>query len=122
MMSDSLLVSPSSLMMVNCQRPVRGNLVRTGRLDKLEFRGPVKFQLEFISVAEIPNLPGNASPARSAGFKYSEKALEAFPRSSKATPCTQSTFSRGTQKGELLILTTIKCADVFFSPFSARPY
>jgi hypothetical protein len=47
---------------VNCQRPVRGNLVRTGRLDKLEFRGPVKFQLEFIFVTEIPTCPAMRLP------------------------------------------------------------
>jgi hypothetical protein len=68
-MSNSLLVSSASLdrhtsllaegrvgqhQLVYALLP---RLVRAGRLDKLEFRGPVKFQLEFLFVAEIPTCP-----------------------------------------------------------------
>jgi hypothetical protein len=74
MTSECLLVSPASLMMVNSQRPGRGNLVRSGRLNKVEFRGPVKFQLKFLFVGN-PNLLCNGYLPLVQDFKYSEKAL-----------------------------------------------
>lgn len=52
-----------------------GNLVRTGTLNKLEFREPVKFQVEFLFVRN-PDLLGNGRlPLVVQDFKYSEKPL-----------------------------------------------
>lgn len=52
-----------------------GNLVRTGTVNKLEFREPVKFQVEFLFIRN-PDLLGNGRlPLVVQDFKYSEKPL-----------------------------------------------
>ena len=52
-----------------------GNLIRTGTLNKLEFREPVKFQVEFLFVRN-PDLLGNGRlPLVVQDFKYSETPL-----------------------------------------------
>jgi len=52
-----------------------GNLVRTGTLKGIEFREPVKFQIEFLFVRN-PDLLGNGRlPLVVQDFKYSETAL-----------------------------------------------
>ncbi len=52
-----------------------GNLLRTGSVNKLEFREPVKFQAEFLFIRN-PDLLGNGRlPLVVQDFKYSEKPL-----------------------------------------------
>ena len=52
-----------------------GNLVRTGTVNKLEFREPVKFQTEFLFIRN-PDLLGNGRlPLVVQDFKYSETPL-----------------------------------------------
>lgn len=52
-----------------------GNLVRTGTLNKLEFREPVKFQVEFLFIRN-PDLLGNGRlPLVVQDFKYTETPL-----------------------------------------------
>lgn len=52
-----------------------GNLIRTGTVNKLEFREPVKFQVEFLFVRN-PDLLGNGRlPLVVQDFKYTEKPL-----------------------------------------------
>ncbi len=52
-----------------------GNLVRTGTVNDLEFREPVKFQIEFLLVRN-PDLLGNGRlPLVVQDFKYTEKPL-----------------------------------------------
>ncbi|MDD5198387.1 MAG: hypothetical protein PHC88_01165 [Terrimicrobiaceae bacterium] len=52
-----------------------GNLVRTGTVNKLEFREPVKFQAEFLFIRN-PDLLGNGRlPLVVQDFTYSEKPL-----------------------------------------------
>jgi hypothetical protein len=52
-----------------------GNLIRTGTVNKLEFREPAKFQIEFLFVRN-PDLLGNGRlPLVVQDFKYSEKPL-----------------------------------------------
>jgi len=52
-----------------------GNLVRTGTVNQLEFREPVKFQTEFLFIRN-PDLLGNGRlPLVVQDFKYSEKPL-----------------------------------------------
>ncbi len=52
-----------------------GNLVRTGTLNKLEFREPVKFQTEFLFIRN-PDLLGNGRlPLVVQDFKYTEHPL-----------------------------------------------
>jgi hypothetical protein len=52
-----------------------GNLVRTGTVNKLEFRVPVKFQAEFLFIRN-PDLLGNGRlPLVVQDFTYSEKPL-----------------------------------------------
>ena len=52
-----------------------GNLVRTGTVNNLEFREPVKFQTEFLFIRN-PDLLGNGRlPLVVQDFKYSEQAL-----------------------------------------------
>jgi hypothetical protein len=80
MMSNSLLVLPASL---DRHTPLFGEgrvgqhqlvfalllgLVRTGRLDKLEFRGPVNSSWNFSLSPKSQPARQWASPARSAGF------------------------------------------------------
>jgi len=52
-----------------------GNLVRTGTVKSMEFREPVKFQIEFLFVRN-PDLLGNGRlPLVVQDFKYTEKPL-----------------------------------------------
>lgn len=52
-----------------------GNLIRTGTLNKLEFREPVKFQIEFLFIRN-PDLLGNGRlPLVVQDFKYTETPL-----------------------------------------------
>ena len=52
-----------------------GNLLRTGSVNKLEFREPVKFQVEFLFIRN-PDLLGNGRlPLVVQDFKYEEKPL-----------------------------------------------
>jgi hypothetical protein len=52
-----------------------GNLIRTGTVNKLEFREPVKFQTEFLFIRN-PDLLGNGRlPLVVQDFTYSEKPL-----------------------------------------------
>ncbi len=52
-----------------------GNLIRTGTLNKLEFREPVKFQVEFLFIRN-PDLLGNGRlPLVVQDFKYTEQPL-----------------------------------------------
>ena len=52
-----------------------GNLVRTGTLNRLEFREPVKFSVEFLFIRN-PDLLGNGRlPLVVQDFKYTEQAL-----------------------------------------------
>jgi hypothetical protein len=53
----------------------QGNLIRTGTVNKLEFREPVKFQIEFLFIRN-PDLLGNGRlPLVVQDFKYSETPL-----------------------------------------------
>jgi hypothetical protein len=53
----------------------QGNLIRTGTVNKLEFREPVKFQLELLFIRN-PDLLGNGRlPLVVQDFKYSETPL-----------------------------------------------
>jgi len=52
-----------------------GNLIRTGTVNKLEFREPAKFQIEFLFIRN-PDLLGNGRlPLVVQDFKYSETPL-----------------------------------------------
>lgn len=52
-----------------------GNLIRTGTVNKLEFREPVKFQIEFLFIRN-PDLLGNGRlPLVVQDFKYTEQPL-----------------------------------------------
>ncbi len=52
-----------------------GNLIRTGTVNKLEFREPVKFQVEFLFIRN-PDLLGNGRlPLVVQDFKYTEQPL-----------------------------------------------
>lgn len=52
-----------------------GNLIRTGTLNKLEFREPVKFQVEFLFIRN-PDLLGNGRlPLVVQDFNYTEQPL-----------------------------------------------
>lgn len=52
-----------------------GNLIRTGTVNNLEFREPVKFQVEFLFIRN-PDLLGNGRlPLVVQDFKYTEKPL-----------------------------------------------
>jgi hypothetical protein len=52
----------------------RGNLIRTGTVNKLEFREPVKFQIELLFIRN-PDLLGNGRlPLVVQDFRYSETA------------------------------------------------
>jgi len=52
-----------------------GNLIRTGTVNKMEFREPVKFQVEFLFVRN-PDLLGNGRlPLVVQDFKYTEQPL-----------------------------------------------
>jgi hypothetical protein len=53
----------------------QGNLIRTGTVNKLEFREPVKFQIELLFIRN-PDLLGNGRlPLVVQDFKYSETPL-----------------------------------------------
>jgi hypothetical protein len=53
----------------------QGNLIRTGTVNKLEFREPVKFQIELLFIRN-PDLLGNGRlPLVLQDFKYSETPL-----------------------------------------------
>ena len=53
----------------------RGNLIRTGTLNKLEFREPMKFQIELLFIRN-PDLLGNGRlPLVVQDFKYKEEPL-----------------------------------------------
>ena len=53
----------------------QGNLIRTGTVNKLEFREPVKFQIELLFIRN-PDLLGNGRlPLVVQDFKYSESLL-----------------------------------------------
>ena len=72
------------------RRPLRteGNLIRTGTLNKLEFREPVKFVIEFLFVRN-PDLLGNGRlPLVVQDFKYKESPfmrslIQEFPASGR---------------------------------------
>jgi hypothetical protein len=52
-----------------------GNLIRTGTVNKLEFREPVNFEVEFLFIRN-PNLLGNGRlPLVVQDFKYKESPL-----------------------------------------------
>ena len=52
-----------------------GNLIRTGSVNKIEFREPVRFQIEFLFVRN-PDLLGNGRlPLVVQDFKYNERPL-----------------------------------------------
>jgi hypothetical protein len=52
-----------------------GNLIRTGTVNKLEFREPVKFTVEFLFIRN-PDLLGNGRlPLVVQDFKYKESPL-----------------------------------------------
>lgn len=52
-----------------------GNLVRTGALNKLEFREPVKFQTEFLFIRNPDLLANGRLPLVVQDFTYTEKPL-----------------------------------------------
>ena len=52
-----------------------GNLIRTGTLNKMEFREPIKFSMEFLFIRN-PDLLGNGRlPLVVQDFKYNEAPL-----------------------------------------------
>ncbi len=52
-----------------------GNLIRTGTLNKMEFREPMKFSMEFLFIRN-PDLLGNGRlPLVVQDFKYNETPL-----------------------------------------------
>ena len=52
-----------------------GNLIRTGTLNKIEFREPVKFMIEFLFIRN-PDLLGNGRlPLVVQDFEYKETPL-----------------------------------------------
>lgn len=52
-----------------------GNLLRTGTVNKLEFREPVKFQIEFLFIRNPDLLANGRLPLVVQDFKYSESPL-----------------------------------------------
>jgi hypothetical protein len=52
-----------------------GNLVRTGTVNRLEFREPVKFTIEFLFIRNPDLLANGRLPLVVQDFKYTEKAL-----------------------------------------------
>lgn len=52
-----------------------GNLIRTGTLKGMEFREPVRFQIEFLFIRNLDLLGNGRLPLVVQDFKYSETAL-----------------------------------------------
>ena len=52
-----------------------GNLIRTGTVNKLEFREPVKFTVEFLFIRNTDLLANGRLPLVVQDFKYKEEPL-----------------------------------------------